>query len=475
MKVLLALTLVLVLSFCAAAELPEAVFILDASGSMQEPAGSQTKIIAAQSVLAQVIPSIDPEVKVGLAAYGHRRSQDCTDIEILVPPGSDDRPAILARVQAMQPKGMTPISEAILQVAESLPKTEAETTIVLVSDGKETCGGDPCAVVRQLKARGIRFVMHVVGFDVSDEEKEQLACIAEAGGGRYFGAADADALLAALQSVNEELSQKVEAAKTQIVKQATGLGKLHVTFPESASQALAGFRIVRRISDKPVKEGEFPSADSTHPLMSGEYSLTLLFANPNYQPLSEMAVGEFTVAKGETTEIAFGALVFNLAPELENDATVEAVVIREHGTGRECLRSDYHGNGYYLFKPKALPAGTYDVALVFRRSETPAVVASGLDVAAGQDTVLTLDSGFSVVRPEGTKLTAWQLRPAGEATPLLDIQRGWDNEEPLWRLFPVPPGTYDLQVRVEGMEEWLPAGESLVIQPGQTLQFDTGM
>jgi hypothetical protein len=58
---------------------------------------------------------------------------------------------------------------------------------------------------------------------------------------------------------------------------------------------------------------------------------------------------------------------------------------------------------------------------------------------------------------------------------LLDIQRGWDNEEPLWRKFPVPPGTYDLQVRVDGMEEWLPAGEGLVIQPGQTLQFDTGL
>lgn len=475
MKVLLALTLVLVLSFCAAAELPEAVFILDASGSMQEPAGSQTKIIAAQSVLAQVIPSIDPEVKVGLAAYGHRRSQDCTDIEILVPPGSDDRPAILARVQAMQPKGMTPISEAILQVAESLPKTEAETTIVLVSDGKETCGGDPCAVVRQLKARGIRFVMHVVGFDVSDEEKEQLACIAEAGGGRYFGAADADALLAALQSVNQELAQKVEAAKTVVVTQATGLGKVRIAVPESALQSLSGIRITRRISDKIVKEGELPAADSTHPLMSGDYVLTLLFANPNYQPPTEMPVGDFSVTKGETTEIRFGGLVFNLAPELEDDAPVEAVVIREHGTGRECLRSEYHGNGYYLFKPKALPAGTYDVALVFRRSETPAVVAAGLDVAAGRDTVLILDSGFSVMRPEGTKLTAWQLRPAGESTPLLDIQRGWDNEEPLWRLFPVPPGAYDLQVRVEGMEEWLPAGEGLVIQPGQTLQFDTGL
>ncbi len=465
----------LLIPLCAFSALPEAFFILDASGSMAEPAGSQPKMVAAQSVLEQVIPVMDPEVKIGLAVYGHRKPQDCSDIEIPVPPGSDDRPAILARVQAMQPTGMTPISEAILQVAESLPQTDAETTIVLVSDGKETCGGDPCAVVRELKAGGIRFVMHVVGFDVTDEEKEQLACIAEAGGGRYFGAADADALLAALQSVNEELAQKVEAAKTVVVRQATGLGKVRIVYPESAAKALAGFRIDRPGGEKPVKEGEFPSADSTHPLLSGDYALTLLFANPNYQPPSEMAVGDFAVAKGETTEITFGALVFNLAPELEDDAPVEAVVIREHGTGRECLRSEYHGNGYYLFKPKALAPGTYDVALVFRRSETPAVIASGLEVAAGRDTVLTLDSGFSVARPAGTKITAWQLRPAGESTPLLDIRRGWDNEEPLWRKFPVPPGTYDFFALVDGMEEMLPVGEGLVIEPGQTLQFDSGL
>lgn len=475
MKLFRRLLYILLIPFTAHAALPEAVFILDASGSMAEPAGTRPKMAAAQSVLAQVIPSMDPAVKIGFAAYGHRRERDCDDIELIVPPGSDDRPAILARIQAMQPKGMTPISKAILQVAESLPKTDVETTIVLVSDGQETCGGDPCGVVRQLKAGGIRFVMHVVGFDVTDEEKEQLACIAEAGGGRYFGAADADALLAALQSVSQEIAQKVEAAKTVVVTQATGLGKVRIAVPESTLKSLAGIRITRRISDKVIKEGELSAADSTHPLMSGDYALTLLFANPNYQPPTEMPAGDFSVAKGETTEIAFGALVFNLAPELEDDAPVEAVVIREHGTGRECLRSEYHDNGYYLFKPKALPAGTYDIALAFRRSETPAMIASGLDVAAGRDTVLTLDSGFSVVRPAGTKLTAWQLRPAGESTPLLDIQRGGDNEEPLWRKFPVPPGTYDLQVRVDGMEEWLPAGEGLIIQPGQTLQFDTGL
>ena len=87
-----------------AAALPEAMFILDASGSMAEDAGGRTKMAAAQAVLAQVVPAVAPEVKLGLAAYGHRRENDCTDIEILVPPGTDDRAAVLARIAAMQPQ-----------------------------------------------------------------------------------------------------------------------------------------------------------------------------------------------------------------------------------------------------------------------------------------------------------------------------------------------------------------------------------
>ena len=132
----------------AAASWPEATFILDASGSMQEAAGAQSKMEAAQAVLAQVVPAVAPEVKIGLAAYGHRRENDCADVEILVAPGTEDRAAVLARIAAMQPKGMTPISAAVTQVADQLKGRAAETTVVLVSDGQETCGGDPCATVR---------------------------------------------------------------------------------------------------------------------------------------------------------------------------------------------------------------------------------------------------------------------------------------------------------------------------------------
>ena len=457
-----------------AATMPEAMFVLDASGSMAEDAGGRTKMAAAQAVLAQVVPAVAPEVKLGLAAYGHRRPNDCADIEILVPPGTEDRAAVLVRIAAMQPQGMTPISAAVTQVADLLKGRAAETTIVLVSDGQETCGGDPCATVQALKAAGVKFVMHVVGFAVTEADQAQLECIAQAGGGKYFSAADAAALLAALQAVNQEIAQKVEQAKTQVIQQATGLGKVRIVLPDGALQSLAGYRIVRKISDKVVKEGELPAADSTHPLMSGDYALTLLFANPNYQPPTELTAGDFSVAKGATTELAFGALVFNVAAELK-EAPVEAILVADGATGREVLRILPHGNDYYLFKPKALPPGTYDVAFLYRRCETPSPIAQGLAVAAGREAVLTLDSGFVVSRPNETRVRGWDLVPAGGGAPALSIRRGFDNEEPLWRPFPVPPGTYDLILKVNDMDEDLPAGEGIAIRAGQTVQFDTGL
>ena len=475
MKALKVWLVSLFIPLCAyAVPMPEAVFILDASGSMLEAAGTQTKIAAAKAVLAQVVPAVAPEVKIGLATYGHRRSNDCADIEILVPPGSEDRAAVLARIATMQPKGMTPISDAVLQVAELLAGREAETTIILVSDGKETCGGDPCAVVRELKTSGVKFVMHVVGFAVMEEDKAQLACIAAAGGGRYFAAADTAGLLAALQSVSLEIAQKAEQAKTQVVQQATGLGKVRIVVPESAMQSLAGIRIVRKISDKVVKEGELTSADSTHPLMSGEYSLTMLFANSNYQPPTEMKVGDFTVAKGQTAEVALGDLVLNIAEELK-DAPVEAIIISQTGSDRETLRILPNGNDYYLYKPKALLPGTYDVAFLYRRCEKPTQVATGLVVAAGKETVLTLDSGIMVARPGGTRVRGWDLRSANRDESVLIIRRGGDNEEPLWRPFPVLPGTYDLHLLVNDMDEDLLAGEGIAIEAGKTVQFDTGL
>ena len=106
-------------------------------------------------------------------------------MEELVPLGELNKDRLIAKVKELNPKGKTPITFSVQITTEKLKALEDETTIILVSDGKETCQGDRCALDRELRQSGVRFIIHVIGFDVTDEERRQLECIAEAGGGMY--------------------------------------------------------------------------------------------------------------------------------------------------------------------------------------------------------------------------------------------------------------------------------------------------
>lgn len=184
---------------------PTVLFILDGSGSMWGRIDGRAKIAIAKDVMTGLVRALAPTVDVGLLAYGHRRKGDCNDIEILAPPGAGDSASLTAAIEAINPKGKTPIAGALEMAAGRVEALEEATTVVLVSDGKETCGGDPCARVREIKAKGIDVTVHVVGFDVNNEERRQLTCIAEAGGGRYFTADNAAQLRQALGDVKREI------------------------------------------------------------------------------------------------------------------------------------------------------------------------------------------------------------------------------------------------------------------------------
>lgn len=185
---------------------PHILFILDGSGSMWAKIGDEEKITIAKDVMTDLISTLPENVKIGLEVYGHRKKGDCNDIEVLVPVGKAGRDEIVRIIRSIQPKGMTPITTSLEVAAEHLKDMEADTTIILVSDGKETCEGDPCARIQALKETGLRLTAHVIGFDIKSEEKEQLACIAEQGGGRYFSADNADQLKDALSEVIEQAS-----------------------------------------------------------------------------------------------------------------------------------------------------------------------------------------------------------------------------------------------------------------------------
>ncbi|MHA3913320.1 VWA domain-containing protein [Halovulum sp. GXIMD14793] len=199
----------LVLAFFAAipaatAQSEKTILVLDASGSMWGQIDGVNKIVIAKQAINDLLDTLPEGTELGLSAYGHRQKGQCSDIQTLVEPGADTRQAIRDAVAAINPRGMTPLSDAVLRAAETLKYEEEKATVILLSDGIETCDRDPCAIGSELEKVGIDFTAHVIGFDVNAEaDRAQLACLAENTGGRFLAASNAAELSEALSEVAE--------------------------------------------------------------------------------------------------------------------------------------------------------------------------------------------------------------------------------------------------------------------------------
>jgi Ca-activated chloride channel family protein len=182
---------------------PNTILVLDASGSMWGQIDGENKIVIARNVIAEMLAEIPDDAALGLTVYGHRERGSCTDIETIVAPAPGTQDAILEAVNAINPRGRTPMSDAVVAAARSLRHTENAATVILVSDGIENCNPDPCAIAAELEATGVGFTAHVVGFDVASEPeaRAQMQCIAENTGGLFLTADNADELAEALETV----------------------------------------------------------------------------------------------------------------------------------------------------------------------------------------------------------------------------------------------------------------------------------
>lgn len=173
------------------------MIVMDASGSMSEPApGAATKMLMAKNVLEQVLSKIDSSIPVGLRVYGSSKtSMDpviaCQDSLLLVPPGIGNRGQMINKLREIKPTGATPISYSLKKAVEDLDLIDAKNkSVVLISDGIETCAYDPCLLARSMKARGVNVQFNVVGFNVNNDfqARAQLECIAKSTDGKFYSA-----------------------------------------------------------------------------------------------------------------------------------------------------------------------------------------------------------------------------------------------------------------------------------------------
>jgi hypothetical protein len=163
---------------------------MDASGSMNArlPSG-ETRIAVARRAIKDVAGFTPAGAQVSLRLYGAgspASRKNCEDTHLAVPSGPADAAAIGASVDGAQAQGYTPIAFSLEQAESDFPASAKERVIVLVSDGKETCKGDPLLAAKRLAGKGI--TIHAVGFVVDTAARMQLQNIARATGGTYFDA-----------------------------------------------------------------------------------------------------------------------------------------------------------------------------------------------------------------------------------------------------------------------------------------------
>lgn len=192
----------------AGAAAPETiVFILDASASMNERVGGRTKLDAAKQVILETVRNMPPNIQVGLRVYGHRIGRsgvavsgpfgtfmtggaECRQTQLMVAPSPNNRATIASQLVNIDAVGKTPITYSLREsINNDFRGAPGRKTIVLVSDGRETCSYNPCDLALDAVRHGVDVKINTIGFATRDRiADDQLKCVALSTKGKFYSA-----------------------------------------------------------------------------------------------------------------------------------------------------------------------------------------------------------------------------------------------------------------------------------------------
>lgn len=173
----------------------KAIILLDASSSMLQKVGGKMKMAIAKDAVKRFAKTIGQSSDVSLIVYGHVGSsadkdmkKSCSAIEEKYTMGKYNENTFVKAVNSFQAKGWTPLAGAIKKAKEMAKDYEADTTIYIVSDGAETCGGNPVKEAEAFASVNNEYKVNIIGFDVDSKSEDQLKKVADAGNGKYYSA-----------------------------------------------------------------------------------------------------------------------------------------------------------------------------------------------------------------------------------------------------------------------------------------------
>ncbi|SDC86910.1 D-amino-acid dehydrogenase [Melghirimyces thermohalophilus] len=171
------------------------MILLDSSGSMAGTVEGGVKMDQAKKAVQDFAAKMPEGANVSLQVYGHEGSNQqkdkemsCKSIENVYPLGEYNKTKFDSALKKFQPAGWTPLSRAMNAARKELSNhvgSNVQNIVYVVSDGVETCDGDPVAAAEKLNQSEMKAVVNIIGFDVDDDGQKALKSVAEAGGGTY--------------------------------------------------------------------------------------------------------------------------------------------------------------------------------------------------------------------------------------------------------------------------------------------------
>lgn len=191
------------------------LFLLDASGSMSNTwndNSQETKIASAKKILTEIADSLalEVDVELGLRVYGHQSAptlRNCKDTQLEVGFSRNSTSYIKTKLKEIKPKGITPIAYSLQKAGTDFPNVKGRNIIILMTDGDESCEGDPCEIARALEKRNVVLKHFVIGIGTGMEFADAFDCI-----GNYFNVDDHNSMRNVLDMIikrvlNETTSQ----------------------------------------------------------------------------------------------------------------------------------------------------------------------------------------------------------------------------------------------------------------------------
>lgn len=162
------------------------LFVFDASNSMKSSFQGMTRMEGAKQLFYKFIDSLskDKSMLFALRMYGHTVKYppgDCNDSKLIVPFSAGNTPLIKQKVKESKPTGITPIEHSLTQAANDFSDNKSTNIVILITDGIEECGGDPCRARQKLMEKGILFKPFIIGIGLSPEQIKSFECV-----GTYF-------------------------------------------------------------------------------------------------------------------------------------------------------------------------------------------------------------------------------------------------------------------------------------------------